>query len=429
MEIKAFKAVRFNDAVVGDSSKCICPPYDVIDAQQRECLYQRHPYNIVRIELGKTTPNDTENNNQYTRANDFFQKWIAEKALLLDEKPAIYAYVQDFDVADQKFQRSGFIALGKVVEFGKNVKPHEKTLEGPKADRLNLMKATKAQFGQIFMLYDDPQKIADKIIAESANGKTLIDATDDDGTRHRLFAIQKTQDIEAIVKMMADKDTVIADGHHRYETSLNYYNLTQNPAAQHCMMTFVNMHNKGLVILPTHRLVGNLSGFDSTKLLKGLEKDFEITKFSLSQKDKMFAMMKQNFDANKVAFGLYVKDNAFYCIVLRTLAVMDKLAPALSKASKSLDVSVLHTVILDGILGIGDKQLAAETNIEYIKDIGDAINKSITLVDSDDKQLVFFMNPTKIEQVQAVAATGEKMPQKSTFFHPKIYSGLTVNKL
>jgi uncharacterized protein (DUF1015 family) len=379
--------------------------------------------------LGKTTPNDTENNNQYTRANDFFQKWIAEKALLLDEKPAIYAYVQDFDVADQKFQRSGFIALGKVVEFGKNVKPHEKTLEGPKADRLNLMKATKAQFGQIFMLYDDPQKIADKIIAESANGKTLIDATDDDGTRHRLFAIQKTQDIEAIVKMMADKDTVIADGHHRYETSLNYYNLTQNPAAQHCMMTFVNMHNKGLVILPTHRLVGNLSGFDSTKLLKGLEKDFEITKFSLSQKDKMFAMMKQNFDANKVAFGLYVKDNAFYCIVLRTLAVMDKLAPALSKASKSLDVSVLHTVILDGILGIGDKQLAAETNIEYIKDIGDAINKSITLVDSDDKQLVFFMNPTKIEQVQAVAATGEKMPQKSTFFHPKIYSGLTVNKL
>ncbi len=429
MEIKAFKAVRFNDAVVGDSSKCICPPYDVIDAQQREGLYQRHPYNIVRIELGKTTPNDTENNNQYTRANDFFQKWIAEKALLADEKPSIYAYVQDFDAANQKFQRSGFIALGKVVEFGTNVKPHERTLEGPKADRLNLMKATKAQFGQIFMLYDDPQKIADKIIAESANGKTLIDATDEDGTRHRLFAIQKTQNIEAIVKMMADKDTVIADGHHRYETSLNYYNLTQNPAAQHCMMTFVNMHNKGLVILPTHRLVGNLSGFDSTKLLKGLEKDFEITKFSLSQKDKMFAMMKQNFDADKVAFGLYVKDNAFYCIVLRTLAVMDKLAPALSKASKSLDVSVLHTVILDGILGIGDKQLAAETNIEYIKDIGDAINKSIKLVDSGDKQLVFFMNPTKIEQVQAVAATGEKMPQKSTFFHPKIYSGLTVNKL
>lgn len=429
MEIKAFKAFRFNDAVVGDGGKCICPPYDVIDSQQQESLYQQHPYNIVRVELGKTTPNDTENNNQYTRANDFFQKWLAEKAIVSDEKPAIYAYVQDFDVADQKFQRSGFIALGKVVEFGKNVKPHEKTLEGPKADRLNLMKATKVQLAQIFMLYDDPTKIADNIIAENINGKALMNATDDDGIRHRLFAIQNNQDIEAITKMMADKDTVIADGHHRYETSLNYYKLTQNPAAQHCMMTFVNMHNKGLVILPTHRLVGNLSDFDSAKLLKGLEKDFEITKFSLSQKDKMFTMMKQNFDANKVAFGLYVKDNAFYCIVLKTLAVMDKLAPALSKASKSLDVSVLHTVILDSILGIGDKQLAAETNIEYIKDIGDAINKSIRLVDSGDKQLVFFMNPTKIEQVQAVAATGEKMPQKSTFFHPKIFTGLTVNKL
>jgi uncharacterized protein (DUF1015 family) len=429
MEIKAFKAFRFNDAVVGDGGKCICPPYDVIDAQQQESLYQQHPYNIVRIELGKTTPADTENNNQYTRANDFLQKWITEKALLPDETPAIYAYVQDFDAANQKFQRSGFIALGKVVEFGKNVKPHEKTLEGPKADRLKLMKATKVQLAQIFMLYDDPKKIADKIITESANGKALIDTTDDDGIRHRLFAIQKNQDIEAITKMMADKDTVIADGHHRYETSLNYYKFTQNPAAQHCMMTFVNMHNSGLVILPTHRLVGNLPDFDSVKLLKQLEKDFEITKFAMNQKDKMFGLMKQNFDAGKVAFGLYVKDNAFYGLVLRTLAVMDKLAPKLSKASKALDVSVLHTVILDDILGIGDKQLAAESNIEYIKDIGDAINKSIKLVDSDDKQLVFFMNPTKIEQVQAVAATGEKMPQKSTFFHPKIYSGLTVNKL
>lgn len=429
MDIKAFRAYRFNGEKVGDIGSCIAPPYDVINSDKQDSLYNQNDYNIVRVIKGKACSDDTENNNQYTRANDFLNSAIADNALIQDEKPAIYAYVQNFNVGDDRFQRSGFIALGGLTEFGDKVKPHEKTLDGPKADRLKLMTATQSQFGQIFMLFDDAEKVADKIIDSSINGNALVDFVDDENVQHRLYAIDNEDEIDAITKMIATKDAVIADGHHRYETALNYYKQSGNPDAKFRMMTFVNMYNEGLVILPTHRLVGNLESFDINDLIEKLGADFEITTFGINEKDKMFALMKQNFDAKKIAFGLYAKSQAYYCIVLKDITIMDKLSPNLSQASKELDVSVLHTAILDNILGIGDKQLANESNIEYIKDIGNAIDDSIARVDSGEKQAVFFMNSTRIEQVQDVAAAGEKMPQKSTFFHPKIFTGLTINKL
>lgn len=429
MEIKAFKAYRFNKQVVKEPGSCISPPYDVIDAEKQEKLYNSNDYNIVRAIKGKTKPADNDNENVYTRANDYLTNAIAENALIQDEKPAIYSYVQNFTIADQPFQRSGFIALGGLTEFGDRVKPHEKTLDGPKADRLKLMTATKSQFGQIFMLFDDPKKIADEIIDNSIRDNPLLDYTDDENVRHRLFAITDTDDINAIADMMSDKDAVIADGHHRYETALNYYKQSGNPDAKYRMMTFVNMHNDGLVILGTHRLIGDLQNFDIKQLIEKLDESFTIEKFTIDQKDKMFDAMRENFENSKISFGLYANDDAFYCITLTDDGIMDKLAPAVSDASKKLDVSVLHTVILDNILGIGEKQLASQSNIEYIKDIGNAIDTSIARVNSGEKQAVFFMNPTRIEQVRQVAAEGEKMPQKSTFFHPKIFTGLTINKL
>ncbi len=429
MQIKAFDALRFNKDVVTDAGACISPPYDVIDDVKQEKLYEQNEYNIVRAIRGKEFAEDNETNNKYTRANDYLQKCIEDGALAKDSKPAIYAYVQNFDIAGEPFQRSGFIALGEVTEFGAKVKPHEKTLEGPKADRLKLMMATKAQFGQIFMLYDDPQKVADGIIDKNITDNPLVDSTDEDNVRHRLFAIDDPAEISAVEMMMDDKDALIADGHHRYETALNYYKMTQDPNARFHMMTFVNMHNEGLVILPTHRLVGNLERFDAGELLGKLEENFLIQKYQLDQKAEMFAEMNRKFQAGRNSFGLYAKDDAFYCLTLKNKSVMDELAASLSDVSKSLDVSVLHTVILDNVLGIGDEQLAEESNIEYIKDIGDAIDRSIASVDSGEMQAVFFMNPTKIEQVQEIAKQGEKMPQKSTFFHPKIFTGLTVNKL
>ncbi len=436
MEIKAFKAMRFNADVVGDVGSCIAPPYDVISPGQQDQLYEKSEYNIVRIIKPKASETDTLKENRYTRAAEFMKGWIEKGALKTDAAEAIYAYVQDFDLRGQSFQRTGFVALGKLSNFGDTVRPHEKTLDGPKADRLNLMRATATQFGQIFVLYDDAAKIADGIIASATGGEPLVDFDDDNGVRHRLFAIDESADTEAIIKMMADKEIIIADGHHRYETALNYYNQTQNPAAEYRMMTFVNVQNEGLVILPTHRLVSNVEGFDIEALIANLKDNFEVTEFAFADADEkqgaekqMFDKLAGEFDAENNAFGIYGKNNKFYIAVLKDDRIMDQAAAGLSGESRRLDALVLHRLILEEAFGIGEKQLVSQSNIEYIKDIGEAIAESIGRIDSSQCQAVFFMNPTRIEQVQAVAAAGEKMPQKSTFFYPKIYTGLTINKL
>ncbi|HBG78217.1 MAG TPA: DUF1015 domain-containing protein [Phycisphaerales bacterium] len=432
MEIKAFKAYRFNSATAGDTGKCIAPPYDVINDLQQEELYQQSPYNIVRIDKGKIKISDNETQNQYTRAAEYLADWLKKGILTQESKDSLYAYVQNFDVAGKNYQRSGIIALGKLVEFGSGVQPHEKTLDGPKADRLKLTLATDAQFGQIFMLYDDSQKIADKIIDKTvAAGKAAVDFTDTDNIRHRLFIIDDARDIAAVVETMKTKEALIADGHHRYETALNYRKITKKPTADWQMMTFINMQNEGLIVLPTHRLVGDLKNFDIDAIIKKLQEDFKVTEFTYTnEKEKakglMFKRMKKAFEEGKNAFGIY--DGAkFYFIVLKSHKHVEPLK--ISAASKSLDVVVLHKVILERLLGIGDAQLAGETNIEYIKDIGNAVDEAIAAVDKKEKQILFFMNPTKVEQVKAVAAENEKMPQKSTFFHPKIFTGLTINKL
>ncbi len=436
MEIQAFRAWRFDSAVVGNNGICIAPPYDVIDDTQQEKLYQQHPYNIVRAIRGKTTPQDTETNNQYTRARAYLDEAAAAGALKQDAKEAIYAYVQDFAIGGKVYRRSGIIALGKLEPFGKGVQPHEKTLEGPKADRLRLSRATAAQFGLIFMLYDDPQKTAEAIIAQAAAKPALMDYTDSEQVRHRVYAIDNPEHIEQFQAAMACQKTVIADGHHRYETGLNYWKQTGHPAAAYLMMTFVNMRNEGLVIQPTHRLINNIANFSIDKLLAAMGSQFEIQTFAYTDaagkstaRTAMFDAMKKTGDKGKNAFGVYAASKAFYLAVLKDPAAMKQAAPSMSDAARGLDVNVLHLLILEKHLGIGDKQLAEESNIEYIKDIGDAIDQSISKVDSGHCQAVFFVNPTRIDQVKSVAAAGEKMPQKSTFFYPKVFSGVTVNRL
>jgi len=436
MKIKAFKALRYNVNVVRDVGNCIAPPYDVIDADQQERLYKKSQYNIVRIIKGKLSETDSDSDSRYTRAARFFNSWMKKGVLKTDPAPAIYAYVQDFSVGNNRFQRSGFVALGKLEEFGGLVQPHEKTLAGPKADRLNLMSATNAQFGQVFMLYDDSEKIADRIIARTTDEQPLLNFTDDQGVRHRLFGIVDTKDIEAIVKMMADKKAIIADGHHRYETALNYYKETHSPAAAYRMMTFVNMRNEGLIILPIHRLINGLSSFNIRELLKKLDKNFDISLYAFSNTEEknsamldMFERMRSESGRGCNAFGIYTTGGTFYAVVLKNQQAMLQAAPAMSEVLRRLDVSVLHTLILDKQLGIGEKQLEKQNHIEYIKDIGRAIDEAIERIDRGDAQAIFFVNATKVEHVKAVAAAGLKMPQKSTFFYPKIFTGLTINKI
>jgi len=433
MEIKPFKAYRFDSSVVGDVGSCICPPYDVISDEQQQQLYEQSKYNIVRIIKGKMDASDNENNNQYTRAADYLNSWIEKGILKQDSTEAIYPYIQNFELAGKHFQRSSFIALGKLEEFGKTVRPHEKTLEKPKLDRLNLKRAIIADLELVFMLYDDRNKIADAIVDKAALQKPLIDFVDEQDVRRRIFAIAAKDDIERITKIMSNKSCIIADGHHRYETGLSYFKENTNPSARYQMMAFSNSCQEGLVILATHRLVGNLEKFNIQKLIAGLEEDFEITKYPFDSdqtkakaKKKMLSQMKLGCDEDKNAFGIYGGNNAFYVAILRDKRTIDAGG---ANAGKSLDVSVLHKQILEKFLGINEKKLAGGNNIEYIKDTGDGIDECITRVDEGQKQAAFFLNPVKIRQLRVVTEAGERMPQKSTFFFPKMYSGLVINKL
>ncbi len=436
MEIRPFKALRFDAAVVGSAGDCVAPPYDVIDEQMQKALYAKNPCNVVRLILGADQPDDNERENRYSRAAQSLQEFIASGALKPEPAECMYAYVQDFDAGGRHCRRGGLVALGKISDFGSGVQPHEKTLEGPKADRLKLTRATGAQFGQLFMLYDDPEKTAENIIAAVAARAALLDFDDDNGVRHRLFLIDDPGDIGDLTEMMADKMIVIADGHHRYETALNYYAETGDPAAQYCMMTLVNMRNEGLIVLPTHRLVSALADFDIDDLIGKIQEGFDIVPFPFNDDDGKAAARRAMFEKTSElggkganAFGIYAAAGCFYAAWLREPVLMESLCPQMSRAARTLDVNILHKLVLEQILDIGDRELASQSNVAYIKDIGDAIDRAIDKVDSGAAQVVFFMNPTRIEQVKAVAAAGEKMPQKSTFFYPKMFAGLVINKL
>jgi len=421
---------------VGDAGLCIAPPYDVIDKDQQQNLYDRSEYNIVRVTKGKTEPGDGDGNNVYSRAGETLEDFIDKGALKQDHDDSIYVYEQDFSVDGTTYRRSGFIALGGLEEYGGAVKPHEQTMAGPKDDRLSLMNSTKSQIGQIFMLYSDPEKTIDAILAQACKGRELLGFVDDDGVRHHLFAVTDPEQIETIKKVMSGKSVFIADGHHRYETSLNYYNETKNPAALHCMMTFVNTHNEGLIILPTHRLIKNVANFSSQSLIGKMKEYFDVARMKFGDMVEKKAKFQMMIDALGVehqnsehAFGMYFDDGAFYVATLRSLDVMAKVAGDKSQAWRQLDVSILHKVILEKMLGIDQAALTAQTNVEYIKDFGPATLNAMDKVDSGQRQGLFFLNTTSARDVESVAKEGEKMPQKSTFFYPKIYSGLVLNRL
>ncbi len=436
MEVKPFKAFRFDENKAGNIGNCIAPPYDVISLDQQERLYNKSQYNIVRIIKGKQSPSDNDSNNKYTRAADYLNAWIKKGVLKQDSAESIYAYAQNFQIASTDFQRLSFIALAKLEQYGKTVRPHEETLDKPKIDRLNLKRATAAKFGLVFMLYEDEQKIADKIIENAATQKPLIDFIDDQNVRHRLFAVTNKDDINAITKMMQDKSCIIADGHHRYETGLSYYKETANPAAGYQMMAFVNTCHEGLLILATHRLVDKIDNFNPDRFIANLKENFDINTFPFNSaqtkkdaKQKILTQMKTELENNKNAFGIYIGNSAFFVAILKNKHAMNSTVPEKSGPWRSLDVSVLHKLVLKQSLKISEEQLKSGTNIEYIKDTDNAIDDSISKVDTGEKQAAFFMNPVKMEQLKKVAFADEKMPQKSTYFYPKIYTGLTINKL
>ena len=427
MKIKPFRGYRFNGDVVGNAADCISPPYDVISDELQQNLYNKNDRNIVRIIQGKNASDDSDSNNKYTRAAKCFNDWVEEKALKQDDSENIYGYVQNFTVNHEDFQRLSFISLAQLEEFGKIVRPHEKVLKNPIVGRLKLQTHCRAKFGLVFMLYDDPKHVADGYLEKAiAEQKAEIDFVDEQTVRHRLFLVSDEQVIKEIAEMMKDKSVVIADGHHRYTTALKYAEINEPNQTSYQMLAFANTCHSGLIVLATHRLVKKLENFSRESLIKKLQTAFTIKEFD--NKKDMLTEMKTEGDKNKNAFGVYV-DGKFYLALLNDKKAMANVAKDKSAPWQGLDVAVLHKLILENILEIDEEKMANQTNVTYLKDTPNAIDDMLKDIDSENGQAAFFMNPPKLKQIEQVADVGERMPQKSTYFFPKIYTGLVIDKL
>ncbi|MCD6418960.1 DUF1015 domain-containing protein [bacterium] len=446
-KIHPFRGVMYSSEKFGkDLTDLVTQPYDKITDEMREEYYSRHPQNFIRVVLGRKFPSDDEYYNYYVRSAGYLQWWLEEKIMVSAEKPAIYAYHQVFEVEGQEVVRKGFVALAELEPPGKGVKAHEKTLAGPKADRLNLTRHIRAQVGHIFMLYSDPQKVADEAI-ESAIASREPDfiAKDWFGNEHRMWKITDENTIRTVQSALADKTLFIADGHHRYETAVNYWKecegkglVPEDGATEifsNRMMTFVNMDDPGLVILPTHRVVHSVENFDVDRIISRAEKYFDIEKYAIITEgcvkgkfQEAMTKMEMLGEQGKHSF-VFVPKNAknYYLLTLKDERIMDEaIKDPVSADWKRLDVSILHKLLLEDILGIDAKALEEKRNLYYIRER----EKGFEYLEKDPKvQGVFYLNATKIEEVKKIASAGERMPQKSTDFYPKLLTGMVINKL
>src|SRR5579884_210425 len=394
----------------GPADNLVTQPYDKISPAMQARYLALSPYNLVRVILGERLPTDHNGDNVYTRAARHLNDWVRDGALAREDTPSFYAYTQEFEVPDtgERLTRKGFIGLGAVEDYSQGtVHRHEQTLSGPKKDRLELLRHTSAHFGQIFMLYPDPERAVDRLLDDEAARPPDVSVTDEDGTVHRLWRICEPARVDAIQRLMADKKLLIADGHHRYETALAFSRENAElPGSDKVMMTFVNMHSPGLKILATHRLVAAPDGFDADAALQKLG---ARPVASLDQLKNLFATPAPD----KIRIGIALAGRPELYLVER------------SRKPGELDVDVLHREILGGVLGIGEEAVREEKFLKYVRGIDAAIDR----VRAGEAGIAFLLEPTTMEQVAGVAFGGGVMPQKSTDFYPKLLSGLTIYKL
>jgi uncharacterized protein (DUF1015 family) len=437
--IYPFRAWRYNSSAVR-LEDVVTQPYDKISPAMQQAYYQRSPFNLVRIILGLPELFDADGGeNVYTRAARDFRAWREQGILVQEKEPCVFAYAQRFKVpgTDVVKERRGFIALGKLHDYSEHVVfRHEHTLSKPKSDRLNLLRATRAHFGQIFMLYSDPSASVEKVLYEGA-GPAESEVVDEYGVAHRVWRVSDPAAIRLLATAMADKRLIIADGHHRYETALNYMKECAQPAAPASeygsstlprppypeaatMMTFVNMDSDGLVILPTHRVVHSLKGFTEADFLKAAGKFFTVE--PLPEIDAEGCMAKLGAQEG-IAFAAVTKTGAF---LLRSKPdASASLLAGLPERQRQLDLTHLHAILLGHVLGLSAEMVKEQTNIRYLRDASEAVEQARR----GEADVVFLTNPVTMEQLREVAFAGEVMPQKATDFYPKLLSGLTIYAL
>jgi uncharacterized protein (DUF1015 family) len=434
-----FRGIVYNQTKAGSISNLVCPPYDIISQTEQQELYRKSPHNIVRLEFGLESPADTEGDNRYTRAASLLDDWLKTHILLQSQEPAIYVYEMEYAIRSITKKLRGFICLVRIEDYDSGiVKPHETTLSGPKTDRLNLLRACKASFSQIFSLFSDPLGKVPAILAKSTP-KPEIEVKTSDGVLHRVSSLIDKNDIEAIVREMADKPFFIADGHHRYDTALTYRNEWRKAAGSftgkepynYVAMYLARLEDPGLTILPAHRALFNLSDFNPSRFEDDLNRYFDIERIDFDKKSE-FADRRTVLDTmahradHAHVFGMRVKgEHSYYLLTLRNEVDMDTLLPDKSPTYRRLDVSILHHLVIDRLLGITMATHKLGLNIEYIKDADEAARR----VQDGSADIIFYMNPTKVSEVKEVAAAGERMPQKATYFYPKLLTGLVMSKL
>ncbi len=420
-EIKAFKGMRYTSAA-GDLNTLVCPPYDIISDKQRENYIAENPYNVIRLELPKG------GDDRYRKAGETLKKWLDERILARDDKESIYVYEMQFSANGKRKSLKGFVSLVKLEDFSKGiVLPHEETLSKAKADRFELMSETFCNFSQIYSLYMDEDGSAYSLINAGSEGIPDMEVRDKDGTVHRMWCVSDEKLISELTAVFADKKLYIADGHHRYETALNFRKSLEEqgndvPDSGYVAMMLVNMENDGLVVFPTHRIIKGLDNFNGDKLVEECKKYFDVEE--VSGEISMQAALNTGYDDGKKVFALYLGCGKCYILTLRDETAVRKLLPDMSEAYCGLDVSVLHTLILEGILGIDKENMAAQKNLTYTRSREEALEA----VDLENADCSFILNPTKVSEIRDVALASEKMPQKSTYFYPKLITGLVMNK-
>lgn len=425
-EIKAFKGLRYTEKA-GDIGQLCCPPYDIINGEEREALIEKNQYNLIRLEL--PVLGGSEDLTPYYEAAKTLRTWLKEEILKTDEKEAVYIYEMEFSAYGKSHKVKGFVSLVKLEPFSKGViLPHEETLSKAKTDRFNLMKTTGCNFSQIYSLYMDEDNSTFDLIDKVSQGQPDSCFTDSDNVTHRMWIARDSEFIAALTEKLSDKKLYIADGHHRYETALNYKNyvegnLDEIGSSGYVPMMLVNMENEGLVVFPTHRIVRDLQNFDYNDVCEKCREYFDIVPYLNREKGE--EGLARAYAEGKKAFVLFTGDNNYTLLTLKNIDVMNTLLPEGCNALKQLDVSILHTLILERIFGIDKENMAKQINLTYTRSMQEAIEA----VDQKRADCCFLLNPTRVSEIRDVAAAGDKMPQKSTYFYPKLTTGLVMNKI
>jgi len=435
--ISPFRAWRYNPEQV-PVQQAVTQPYDKITPAMQERYYQASPYNLVRIILGKRLREDGDTENVYTRAKAAFQNWRQTGVLRQDPAPSLYRYSQTFRLppgvpgTGQLAERKALIALGRIESYSAGVIfRHEQTLAKPKADRLDLLRATRAHFGQIFMLYNAAGKV-DVLLDSATATPPDIEVTDEYDVVHRVWRVSDTSVIASVHKQMRDRKLIIADGHHRYETALTYRNERRATAEtgsglptayDSVMMTFVDMDRPGLVILPTHRLVFGLPSFSDARFQAEAGKFFNLEEVDGGIDAARATAILQNRGRAGTALLAVTSSRAF--LLHTPKAIGTALFGKLSLGQQALDVVQLHKCLLEHVLKISEEAIRNQENVTYCREAAEALSQ----VHSGKVQVAFLMNPARMEQVRDIAFAGQVLPQKSTDFYPKLLSGLTIYAL